>query len=158
MDNQKSYDLWPSCDPNKELCDGGGDEERLRGNKHLWNSVLDQFRKNLKWRGTISFDEWVLIVYGKVDIDRRMEIWNEVSQVQNDDQFPNKETKKPQSKEEKANADFGNKYWCEKVKIHHENGVSFWASCDPYKDKCDGGSSKKWVGDMSYYWKSTNDS
>ena len=57
VENQKSYDLWPSCDPSKKLCDGGGDKERLRGNKHLWSSTLDQFRKSLKWRWKISFDE-----------------------------------------------------------------------------------------------------
>lgn len=48
VDNRKSYDLWPSCDPSKKLCDGGDDEESLRGNKHLWGSTLDQFRKSFK--------------------------------------------------------------------------------------------------------------
>lgn len=78
IDNKWSYDLWPSCNPNEDLCDAGGDVERLRGNKHLWSLVLDQFRKNLPYKGTISFDEWILITHGKIDEKRTMEIWEEM--------------------------------------------------------------------------------
>jgi hypothetical protein len=74
VDNERSYDQWPSCNPDDDLCDGGGDKERLRGNKHLWSSTNDKDRKNLKWNGTIAFDEWVKIVFGKVDMEKKMKI------------------------------------------------------------------------------------
>lgn len=74
VENRWSYDLWPSCDPSKELCDAGINKERLKGNKHLWTSTLDQFRKSLKWKGTITFDEWVQIVYVKVSEEKKMQI------------------------------------------------------------------------------------
>ena len=112
----------------------------------------------MKWRGTISFDEWVLIVHGKVDVDKKLEIWKEVNHVHNDDQFPNNETNDFTSEKDQGDTGGDNKHWCEKVRIHHENGISYWASCNPYEEKCDGGSSKERIGNTSYYWKSTNDS
>ena len=102
--------------------------------------TLDQFRKNLKWRGTISFDQWVLIVYGKVDRDRKMEIWMEINQIHTVNHFPNNEVKD------------------DKTIISNDDSISFWASCNPYKDECDGRCAKEIISNVPHYWTSTNDS
>ncbi|GKA31623.1 hypothetical protein Tco_0717928 [Tanacetum coccineum] len=46
-------------------------------------------------------------------------------------------------------------HWCEPVRQEHKKGYTFWASCDPYHEICDGGGilDKK----LKHYWKSTND-
>ncbi|GJR43026.1 hypothetical protein Tco_1311129 [Tanacetum coccineum] len=46
-------------------------------------------------------------------------------------------------------------HWCESVRQEHEKGYTFWVSCDPYHEICDGGGipDKK----LKHYWKSTND-
>ena len=72
VDHEKEYNLRASCNPNMDLCDGGGDEVRLRSNKHLWTSTNDRERRNLKWEGTIPFDDWRRIVYGKIDKEEKV--------------------------------------------------------------------------------------
>ncbi|GJV19853.1 hypothetical protein Tco_1368873 [Tanacetum coccineum] len=46
----------------------------------------------------------------------------------------------------------GKTHWCEPVR---QRGYTFWATCDPYHEICDGGgiSNKK----IKHYWKSMND-
>ncbi|GJS23991.1 hypothetical protein Tco_0452623 [Tanacetum coccineum] len=46
-------------------------------------------------------------------------------------------------------------HWCEPVRQEHKKGYTFWASCDPYHEICDGGEipDKK----LKHYWKSIND-
>ncbi|GJT20220.1 RNA-directed DNA polymerase, eukaryota, reverse transcriptase zinc-binding domain protein [Tanacetum coccineum] len=46
-------------------------------------------------------------------------------------------------------------HWCEPVRQKHERGYTFWASCDPYHEICDGGGIPN--NKMKHYWKSTND-
>lgn len=89
-----------------------------------------------------------------------MEIW-EVNRVHNNNHFPNNETKNDHNIEEQAiigGKENGKEHSCEKVRIHQDDGISFWASCDPYDDECNRGCSKERIGNMSYYWTSTNDS
>lgn len=45
-------------------------------------------------------------------------------------------------------------HWCEK--INTPDGV-FWASCNPFDDECNGGSSIERVGEDEFLWTSTND-
>ena len=117
--------------------------------------LLINLEKNLKWRATISFDEWVLIVHGNVDRDGKMEIWEEVNQVRIDGYFSNNEVKNEEAI--CSNEDISKRHWCEKVRIHHDDDISFWASCDPYKDECDGRSTREQIMNVSHYWTSTND-
>lgn len=51
----------------------------------------------------------------------------------------------------------GKTHWCERVRISNDEGETFWATCNPHEEECDGGISKDRVGDTSHIWKSTND-
>jgi len=45
VDNDKWYDLWASCNPHNDICDGGDDKERVKNNKYMWSSTNDEERK-----------------------------------------------------------------------------------------------------------------
>lgn len=134
VDYEKSYDLWPSCDPNKELCDGGGDEDRIRSNKHLWTSSNDHERTNLKWKCTIVWED---INHSEEPNDPELIMDNEGS---NDHESSND-----------ARGENEREHWCEKIRVCNDDEESSWASCDPYGDECNGGSSKERVGQEVYY-------
>lgn len=90
---------------------------------------------------------------------KKFEIWAEVNHI-NDDDLPFdcanlKENNGDLS--EKGKNEIGKEHWCEKIRIHNDDGESFWASCNPCSDECNGGSSKERIQDVSNYWKSTND-
>ncbi|GJT87058.1 hypothetical protein Tco_1068775 [Tanacetum coccineum] len=46
-------------------------------------------------------------------------------------------------------------HWCEAILQVKEGEHSYWASCNPYKDKCNGGDLTN--DEKKLYWKSTND-
>ena len=48
-------------------------------------------------------------------------------------------------------------HWCEQIKTIDINGNTMWASCDPFENECNGGSSIARVDDDEYLWTSTND-
>lgn len=120
-----------------------------------------------------------MIVYGNVDRDKKFEIWAKLNRINddnlptdcngnqnekgkeskratNEDPFPVKETNDQLEKEDCENK-VVMEHWCERIRICNDDGKSLWASCDPYGDECNGGSSKKRIGDVSSYWTSTND-
>ncbi|GKE57381.1 hypothetical protein Tco_1496566 [Tanacetum coccineum] len=58
--------MCPSCDPDKEMCDGG---EEIYGvskteNLRFWYSNYDKERRNIKGKG-LSFPDFLLAKYGK---------------------------------------------------------------------------------------------
>ena len=123
MDNEKSYDLWASCDPNADQCDGGGDDKRIRINKHLWSSTNDDGRKNLEWKGTISFDIWVRITHGRIEREEKWKLWDALNGPSN--------VEEPTIVKDKTSQE-GNllekKHWCEQIKTRNNPKDELWAS------------------------------
>jgi len=39
IDNGKCYDLWASCDPRNEICDGGVNKERVNDDRYMWTAL-----------------------------------------------------------------------------------------------------------------------
>ncbi|GJS10671.1 hypothetical protein Tco_0367467 [Tanacetum coccineum] len=54
---------WASCDPNCNVCDGGG--LPINKEKHYWASINDSKREELEWE-ELSLNDWMKIRYGKV--------------------------------------------------------------------------------------------
>ncbi|GJR15447.1 hypothetical protein Tco_0798099 [Tanacetum coccineum] len=58
--------MCPSCDPDKEMCDGGEEIYGVSKTKNLrfWYSNYDKERRNIKGKG-LSFPDFLLAKYGK---------------------------------------------------------------------------------------------
>ncbi|GJU70857.1 hypothetical protein Tco_1262262 [Tanacetum coccineum] len=58
--------MWPSCDPNKKICDGGVEIYRVSktGNLRFWYCNYDNERRNIKGKG-LSFPDFLLAKYRK---------------------------------------------------------------------------------------------
>ncbi|GJV83800.1 phospholipase-like protein, partial [Tanacetum coccineum] len=77
--------MWPSCDPNKKLCDGGVEISRVSkiGNLRFWYCNYDNERRNIKGKG-LSFPDFLLAKYGKIQTnalvwDNRYAEWCDIS-------------------------------------------------------------------------------
>jgi hypothetical protein len=131
----------------------------------LWTSTNDHERRSLEWDGTIPFDDWILIVYGKIDRDEKWKIWDKLNGPCNQDtsvtsssimKYIDHEAENNLSYEMEDDSK-GKRHWCEEIKTHGANGEELWASCDPYDNSCNGGSSMARVGDYDHLWTSTYD-
>ncbi|GJS53426.1 reverse transcriptase domain-containing protein [Tanacetum coccineum] len=62
--------MWPSCDPDKKMCDGGVEICRVSktGNLRFWYCNYDNERRNIKGN-ILSFLEFLLSKYGKSQTD-----------------------------------------------------------------------------------------
>ncbi|GJZ55175.1 zinc knuckle CX2CX4HX4C containing protein [Tanacetum coccineum] len=58
-----SESLLASCDPNYNVCDGGG--LPINKEKRYWESINDSKREELEWE-ELSLNDWMKIRYGKV--------------------------------------------------------------------------------------------
>ncbi|GJR93064.1 phospholipase-like protein [Tanacetum coccineum] len=62
--------MWPSCDPDKKMCDGGVEicGVSKTGNLRFWYCNYDNERRNIKGKG-LSFPDFLLAKYGKSQTD-----------------------------------------------------------------------------------------
>jgi hypothetical protein len=154
IDNGESYDLWPSCNPNLITCDGGG-KIRIPGKMQLWTSMYDSERAKFPWDGTVSFNDWIRVVHGNVNDVVKINVWNEIhdSDVSRSE-IPGKNSQSPLgSPKSHESTTTERNHWCEIIEIANTR----WASCDPFDEHCDGGSSILRVSDDDHLWTSTND-
>ncbi|GKA24544.1 phospholipase-like protein [Tanacetum coccineum] len=77
--------MWPSCDPDKKMCDGGVEicGVSKTGNLRFWYCNYDNERRNIKGKG-LSFPDFLLAKYGKSQTsalvwDNRYAEWCDVS-------------------------------------------------------------------------------
>ncbi|GKE77980.1 hypothetical protein Tco_1544100 [Tanacetum coccineum] len=62
--------MWPSCNPDKKICDGGVEicGVSKTGNLRFWYCNYDNERSNIKGKG-LSFPNFLLAKYGKSQTD-----------------------------------------------------------------------------------------
>ncbi|GJU50820.1 reverse transcriptase domain-containing protein [Tanacetum coccineum] len=77
--------IWPSCDPDKKMCDGGVEicGVSKNGNLRFWYCNYDNERRNIKGKG-LSFPDFLLAKYGKSQTnalvwDNRYAEWCDIS-------------------------------------------------------------------------------
>ncbi|GJT62546.1 hypothetical protein Tco_1006079 [Tanacetum coccineum] len=77
--------MWPSCDPDKKMCDGGVEicGVSKTGNLRFWYCNYDNERRNIKGKG-LSFPDFLLAKYRKSQTsalvwDNRYAEWCDIS-------------------------------------------------------------------------------
>ncbi|GKE47616.1 hypothetical protein Tco_1478874, partial [Tanacetum coccineum] len=96
LEHEEGYTFWASCDPNHEICNGGG----ISGKKvqHYWKSTNDDDRIGLEWNG-LSCTNWVRARYGMVnDVTKErilQKIWNNTLEEQTQEKTSTEEQEDP---------------------------------------------------------------
>ncbi|GJU00364.1 hypothetical protein Tco_1110702 [Tanacetum coccineum] len=127
-ENERQY--WASCDPNSNVCDGGGllsNEE-----KRYWETINDSEQEEMEWE-ELSLNDWMKIRYRKICKMTKERIlkdhWREKFEEEGDDIKENPEDPK-ECGEDKANTIIG--------AIHHKLNDDWFNGTSEDEDDLEG--------------------